>query len=76
MSHNNVAPQHNIINNTETTSQRRKAVFQWIGRSKRTREILNDMYSTITKSQQQRANREIEKHISKHPITPCLQTQK
>lgn len=34
-------------------------MFNWLGRSRRTRQILNEMYGSIEKSKTQRAKKEI-----------------
>lgn len=39
-------------------------MFQWIGRSKRARTILNEMYSTISKTQSRKAKTEIERYLA------------
>jgi hypothetical protein len=37
-------------------------MFSWLGRSKRTRQILNDMYGTAQRMQTERAKKEIERY--------------
>ena len=39
-------------------------MFHWIGRSKRARTILNEMYSTISEAQSKKAKTEIERYLS------------